>query len=396
MLRSGLAALGLEPLLIGFILVELVSFTPPGRRWRDGGPAGRARLNVAALTLSLLLAAIQAGGLALTLELMVDRSGAPLVLHPGSAFRLIMVLTLTAATASLFALATAISEWGVGNGFCWLWALQTVEAVVRPWRLESHRPSGAEPTELLFGALCMLPVVALAAWVELGDLRLTVSTAAGETSRLRLPPLPQGILPVGWAESSATLVFSLAAGSHSLWLSRLAPLLPVTGRLLLIPAFSLIAYALFSTPRRLAANLRLNATVGLAAGLTAQVIRTTAYLTAGSVALYLVHHLIPASPNLAMTSVVVLTALVLDLRDEVEFTRRYGKTVRLLQLDNVHLASYLKALLGAQGIAVLARAYRFRSLFYFLNPLVKIDVRIAADRLDAAAALVAAQDLRTL
>src|SRR5258708_36030693 len=42
-IRTSLAILGISPLLNGFILVELLSFTPPGRRVRRGGLARPAR-----------------------------------------------------------------------------------------------------------------------------------------------------------------------------------------------------------------------------------------------------------------------------------------------------------------------------------------------------------------
>ena len=59
--RFSLLGLGFAALFSGFILVELFSVaTSPGRRLRQSGAAGRARLNRAALVTSLLLAALQA------------------------------------------------------------------------------------------------------------------------------------------------------------------------------------------------------------------------------------------------------------------------------------------------------------------------------------------------
>ena len=63
--RMSLLALGLTPLFLGFILVELFALmTSPGRRLRQSGAAGRARLNRAALITGLLIAALQAAGIA--------------------------------------------------------------------------------------------------------------------------------------------------------------------------------------------------------------------------------------------------------------------------------------------------------------------------------------------
>ncbi|MBV8199563.1 MAG: hypothetical protein JOZ15_02960 [Acidobacteria bacterium] len=397
--RMTLGSLWTNSLVSGFLLVELFSLSPPGRRWRHGGPAGRTRLDRAALGVSLAIAAAQGAGLAIYAEKISDPFGLVAVPHPGYVFRILTVLTLTAATAALFALGSAIGEWGIGNGFCWLLVLAVVEGAVRQWRQGPRHLGSAEPTEVLFGALWLVPVIALVAWLELRGPAVPVVTAAGETLAVQLPPLPQGVVPVNLAQLCVALSYMLPALARLTWLSRLAPLRSVAATVLLLPAFSLLAYVLFGNRSRLAANLRPAADAPapeVRATLDRQWLRTTAALTAASVALYVVARFIPAAPLIELSAIVVLAAFVLDLCDELLFTRRHGRTVRLLQLDNVHLAAYLQALLRRQDLDVLARAFRFRSLFYFLNPLVKIELRVPAEQLEAAAGLVAAQELRTL
>jgi hypothetical protein len=397
-IRMSLGVLGINPLLAGFILVELFSFSPPGRRWRHGGTAGRARLHRAALAVSLVTAAVQGAGISIALEKMSDPSGMSVVPNPGPFFRILIVVTLTAATAALFALGSAIGEWGIGNGFCWLLTLATVQSVLQQLRLDPRRFGGAEPTEIWFGALWLVPVIALVAWLALRSPAVPVATAAGQALELQLPPLPQGVVPVILAQYAVALSFTIPALARLTWLSRLAPLRSVAGAVLLIPAFSLLALVLFSSRKRLAADLQPAAVPSPEVGETIERhwLRTTAALTAAAVALYLIAQFIPASPVIQLSIVIVVTAFVLDLRDEIRWRRRRGKTVRLLQLDNVHLASYLQALLREQHIDVLTRAYRFRSLFYFLNPLPKIELLVPAESLETAAGLLAAQDLRTL
>src|SRR5436305_1553040 len=103
-------SLGLTPLITGFILVELFSLLiPPGRRLRRLGVAGRARLNRAALITSLLVAGVQAAGISIWMERMSSPYGAPIVGAPGLGFLLLTIVTLTAATAALFALCQLIS-----------------------------------------------------------------------------------------------------------------------------------------------------------------------------------------------------------------------------------------------------------------------------------------------
>ncbi|HEV3457271.1 MAG TPA: hypothetical protein VHG32_11980, partial [Thermoanaerobaculia bacterium] len=279
---TSVAALGINPLLTGFILVELFSFSPPGRRWRHGGPAGRARLNRAALAVSLVTAAVQATGMSIYLETMTDPFGLPLVFHPGFAFRILMVVTLAAATAALYALGAAIGEWGLGNGFCWLLALGIVQTMVGAWRFDPRFQRVAEPTEILFGALWLVPVIALVAWAELRRPAVAVAKAAGGTLAVQLPPLLQGVAPVAMAESVVVFLFAFPALSAATWFSQLELLFSLGGRLLLIPAFSLIAFALFASRKRLAANLRPAAAVAPAVEetLDRHLLGTTATLTA--------------------------------------------------------------------------------------------------------------------
>src|SRR5258707_11167530 len=67
--RFSLLNLGYTGLFSGFILVELFSVaTSPGRRLRQGGAAGRDRLNRAALGTSLVIVAIQAVAIAIFLQ----------------------------------------------------------------------------------------------------------------------------------------------------------------------------------------------------------------------------------------------------------------------------------------------------------------------------------------
>src|SRR5258708_57761 len=394
-IRTSLAILGISPLLNGFILVELLSFTPPGRRVRRGGFAGRARLDRAALLTSLAVAALQATGMAISLESMVSRTGEPFVAHPGAFLVVLTVATLTAATAALFILATTISRRGIGNGFCWLLAWPVVEAMTSGWHRQVQEARG-EPTDILFGLLCVVPLVALAVWLQRQRYRIAAPAPDGEPLRLRLPALPQGALPAGLAVS---LLGGLAVfrGTFS-WASWLpAPTLTVivAGCLLLIPALSYLTFHLFGSARRVAANLGSlsPAERDLHGALGRQLILTTASLAAGAIAGEVLARFVPRFPAIQFYGVLVLTAIGLDLWHEIAFLRRHRGGSRLLQLDNVHLACYLEALLRQHGIAGLARGYHFRSLYYFLNPLVKMDLLVPASRLEEARALIPAAEI---
>jgi len=75
--RLTLLALGMTPLVTGFLLVELFALaTTPGRRLRTAGSAGRGRLNRAALVTSLVLSAVQALGIGSLRRFRVGKAGA--------------------------------------------------------------------------------------------------------------------------------------------------------------------------------------------------------------------------------------------------------------------------------------------------------------------------------
>jgi hypothetical protein len=91
--------------------------------------------------------------------------------------------------------------------------------------------------------------------------------------------------------------------------------------------------------------------------------------------------------------VAAAVAALFDLVEEVRFTARHGRTGRVLSFDNVYLAQHLTEVLKDAGIDGLPRARRFRSLFFFFFPLVKIDLLVPADRLAEAQELVVREKL---
>ncbi len=362
--RLTLAALGLAPLFTGFLLVELFSLAvTPGRRLREAGSAGRARLNRAALITSLAVSALQAFGLARFLETSLWPGTEPAVNEPGWAFRLLFVATLTAATAGVFALGNLLSDHGVGNGFALLLLADAGWSSRRVWGTLG-RELTAENRPLLFALLGALALVALL----VRFVRRTEETAT--------PPFPQGIVPVPLALTGAALAARSSATTH------------LAGVLLAVPLLSWLAFHLFSSRPRLAANVPETDEVldALAAVLRRRLVPATALLTAGAAAFlaWKVWRPDSALASFTWSSVVAITLIVLDLLDQFRFTDRHRQTVRLVQLDNLHLSYRLVARLREEGIDALARGQKLRSLSYFFGALFKIDVLVPTGQHDHA------------
>ena len=114
--RLSVLAIGIMPLLNAMILFEVARLLLPAiRRWEAAKPRNANRMWLALVGLSMLLALIQAGGLATALE---DVGG--LVVEPGHAFRTVTIATLVAGSVVTIALMIVIDTAGTGFG---LWLL---------------------------------------------------------------------------------------------------------------------------------------------------------------------------------------------------------------------------------------------------------------------------------
>ncbi|HEY4596903.1 MAG TPA: hypothetical protein VIJ02_10915, partial [Thermoanaerobaculia bacterium] len=384
-------SLDLTPLITGFILVELFSLlTSPGRRLRRLGAAGRARLNRAALITSLLVAGVQAAGISIWMERMSSPGGSPIVAAPGFGFLLLVILTLTAATAALFVLCQLISAYGIGNGFALVILLQIVMVILSSGvkgGLAAFDPS-------TFQSLMLLLIVGLA---------VLVVRFFRTAEDAWLPAFPQGILPVQVATAFSLLLWKWVAGSSGLWreVGSVADSFPLWTQelgqpvlvLLLIPLLSWGTFHLFSSRPRLRANLTDPDELldEIAAALRRRAVAATVLLTLGTAAFLAWRGYRPnvLAFSLRFVDVVVLVAIVLDLWDQFRFQRGHGETALLTQLDNVHFSYRLEEQLQEEGIAALARGHQLRSLFFFFGPLYKIDMLVPAQQLDQARKVLA-------
>jgi len=372
---TGLLALGITPLLTGFLLVELFAvFIPAGQRLREGGLTGRARLNRGGLILGLAVAMIQAYGIVLALSQMTSPYGFPYIEEPGPRFALLTVLTLTAATAGLWAFAELLSRAGLGNGFCLIFLFNLVEPVVR---LSLARELAAEALTAPLSAGVLLALYL--AFVERGEARRE------ETA---LPAFPQGAVPV------AILMAILGFASRALPGS--SPWTPVVLLVVLLLPLSWVIHLAVSSPGCLANELPGEPVEAarFAAVLRQRLPFATLVLAGGGALLVAWAVWRPEMPApLTFIGAAVVVATVFDLVEEVRFTARHGKTGRVLSFDNVYLAQRMAELLQDAGIDALPRARRFRSLFFFFVSLVKIDLLVPAGRLAEAQELVAREKL---
>jgi SecY translocase/putative signal transducing protein len=371
---AGILALGIVPLVTGFFLVEIFALvTTPGRRLRKGGTAGRAKLNRAALIVSLAVSAVQAIGISLFLKSASSPGGAPLLSYQGWLATPALVLTLAAVTAALFALGVFLSEYGIGNGFALLLLTNTILPILG----DGLRLGFSDPTIEGLGLLLALVLAVLLIR------RFRQADARG------IPAFPQSLVPGQLAFLLWPFLKLLGVLSPAWDLRAVQPAVVAVA----VALFSWLTFHLFSSRPRLAADLPETDEVldGMAETLRRHFLPATGLLVLGTATFLAWGNFEPTTLTalLAFQPLVIILAIAFDLWDQFLFTRRHRATARLIQLDNVYFAYRLVTLLKEQEIDALARGHHFRALFFFLVPLFKIDVLVPAEDLDHARKVLA-------
>lgn len=126
----GLGALGLRPLVMAFVVVEVVALVVPAlRERRHAGWAARRPLTLAAWTLAVATAAFQAYGIASFLR-SAQVGGLPVELGPAELAAL--GCSVVAGSVLLAGLAELISRRGLGNGFRLDWYVLLRKKIPQP------------------------------------------------------------------------------------------------------------------------------------------------------------------------------------------------------------------------------------------------------------------------
>lgn len=192
--RLSVFALGVVPLFSVMLLVELGRLLLPISQWEAASPENPARLRRWARGAALVLALIQAVGIANALD-QVPR----LVLEPGLLFRATTVATLVGATALLIWLGDEITRRGIGSGF---WLL-----------LSAPLLAGLPGAVGTAAALTRSGQMSLSGWLAAATFVAAGTAALVALDRARSPMLPDGRLAVLWppilASSATGWLFAL-------------------------------------------------------------------------------------------------------------------------------------------------------------------------------------------
>jgi preprotein translocase subunit SecY len=270
--RMAIFALNIMPYISASIIIQLMTTVSPHlEALKKEGESGRKKMNQYTRYGTVILAALQAYGIAVGLE-----GQGNLVTDPGMFFRASTVITLTGGTVFLMWLGEQITSRGIGNGISLIIFAGIVAGLPSgiAAMLELGR-TGQMSTFLVLGIMVMaLAVVAFIVLFERAQRRLLIQypkrqvgqkVFQGDSSHLPLKLNTAGVIPPIFASSLLLLPITVAnfsAGQGPDWLITVTSLLGHGKPLFLfLYALLIIFFAFFYTsimfnPKETAENLK--------------------------------------------------------------------------------------------------------------------------------------------
>lgn len=216
--RMTIFALNIMPYISASIIMQLASsMSPKLEAIKKEGESGRMRINQYTRYLTVLLATVQAYGLAVGLESMQSSVGSA-VIDPGMFFRISTVITIVGGTVFLMWLGEQITSRGIGNGISLIIFAGIVAELPRAIAstLELGRQGQFSFIELLALFVMVIGVIAFIVFMERAQRRVVVQypkrqvgnqIMQGQTNHIPLKLNTAGVIPPIFA--SALLLLPL-------------------------------------------------------------------------------------------------------------------------------------------------------------------------------------------
>lgn len=270
--RFSVFALGIMPYISASIIMQLLTIVSPKlEQLRKEGESGRHKITQYTRYGTLILATVQALGVAIALE------SQNVVIESGIGFRVTATATLVTGTLFLMWLGEQITERGIGNGISMIIFAGIVAGLPRAigGTLELARTGEMHLLTVLLLFVIVLAVTAFVVFVERGQRRITVNYAkrqignklyAGQSSHLPLKLNMAGVIPPIFASSiilfPATLGGWFGSAEGMGWLKELSQTLsPGQPLYVMLYAVAIIFFCFFYTalvfnPKETADNLK--------------------------------------------------------------------------------------------------------------------------------------------
>ena len=220
--RMTIFALNIMPYISASIILQLMTTVVPSlEAVKKEGEAGRKKINQYTRYLTVLIAILQAYGIAVGLEAMTSSRGSAVMIENHLLFRFTAVVTLTGGTLFLMWLGEQITARGIGQGTSLIIMAGIVaelpSAITNT--LELGR-TGAIPVLVILGILVMsVAVIAFIVYMERAQRRIIVQYPkrqvgnkmfGGESSHLPLKVNTSGVIPPIFASSILLMPVTIA------------------------------------------------------------------------------------------------------------------------------------------------------------------------------------------
>jgi preprotein translocase subunit SecY len=263
------------PYISASIILQLLTVVWPYlEKLSKEGELGRRKITQYTRYGTIFLSVVQSMGIAFFLERQTNVAGGlPLVYHPGLAFRLMTVLTLTTGTCFIMWLGEQITERGIGNGMSLIIFAGIVvnfpRAVIQT--VEQIRTGQLGLLSMLILLVVMALVVAAIIFVERGNRRVTVQYAkrvvgrrmyGGSSTHIPLKVNTGGVIPVIFASSILAFPATIAQMFKGPWSEAISNQLGIgmpLYNLLFVAGIIFFAYfytAIIFNPDDVAENMR--------------------------------------------------------------------------------------------------------------------------------------------
>ena len=222
--RMSIFALAIMPYITSSIIIQLMTIAyKPLENMKKDGEAGRKKLTQISRYLTVVLASVQAYGVAASLASMSTGAGSVVVID-AAVFKFTTVVTLVVGTMFLMWLGEQITARGIGNGSSLIIFVGIVSglpsAVISMFELA--RKGSTSPLVALVVTLCVVALIATIIFFERAQRRVLVQYPkrqvgnkiyGGDATHMPLKLNTSGVIPPIFA--SAILLFPLTIANFS-------------------------------------------------------------------------------------------------------------------------------------------------------------------------------------
>lgn len=276
--RMTIFSLMIMPYISSSIIIQLMtSVSPQLEALKKEGESGRRKINQYTRYGTVLLASVQAYGIAVGLEKMSGHAGLSAVIDPGMFFRLTTMITLTGGTLFIMWLGEQITSRGIGNGISLLiYAGIVANLPSSVFKTIELGRTGSLSLLIILGILFMVAaVIAYVVFMERAQRRILIQypkrqtapdrPAMAQTTHLPLKLNSAGVIPPIFASSLLLFPATIAgfsSGNPDSWLSIVAMYLNhgtplyMSLYIAMIVFFAFFYTALVFNPAETAENLR--------------------------------------------------------------------------------------------------------------------------------------------